>query len=271
MTTLLVWVIVLLGFASVEAAEGTRPVPPLVDGLLKLSGVTRQLTQLAEAIIGGFDQRSAELDVGAAETRRQILRDAYRADALYPLVMAAVITRYDEPHATAVVRAFRTPLFRRLQELEDAAWTPAALPSIRAFSEQLVDNRPSVERHVLVRRLDAAMGVTAIQLEVMGATIRGMSRALGTGAAADVQIRDLIAGVREQSMVPVKNQTLLTLLFAYRTVGDDELRDYLAFWESLPGRWFVTAVHTGIVQAMRQAAETAARRMKSAAQPAPVR
>ena len=266
MRGLVVVAILLLGAAGVDAAE-RRAVRPVVDEMLKLAGVTRVLAQLPDTVIEGFEQRTAELDVGVAEARRQILREAYRLDALYPIVATTVVSRYDDRHAAAVVRALQTPLFRRLHTLEEAASASTAAASIRAFSEQLVDHRPSVERHVLVRRLDTAMGVTALQLEVLGATIRGMSRALGEAAPGDAQIRDLIVGVREQSVVPVKNQSLLMLLYAYQTAEDDELRDYLAFWESIPGRWFVTTVNTGIVQAMRQAAETAARRMKAVAPP----
>lgn len=261
MRGLVVVAILFLGAVGGEAAD-RRAIRPAVDEMLKFAGVTKLLAQLPETVIESFEQRTTELDVGVAESRRQILREAYRLDTLYPIVVTTVVSRYDDRHAAAVVRALQTPLFRRLQTLEEAASASGAAPTIRAFSEQLVDHRPSVERHVLIRRLDTAMGVTALQLEVLGATIRGMSRALGGAAPGEAQIRDLIVGVREQSVVPVKNQALLMLLYAYQTAEDDELRDYLAFWESTPGRWFVTTVSTGIVQAMRQAAETAARRLR---------
>jgi hypothetical protein len=259
----LVCAIVVIGAAGAAVAERPRAVPPLVDEMLKLSGVTRQLAQLPDAIIEGFGQRAAQLDARTAETQRKILRESYRPDALYPILVAAVTERYDERQARAVVQAFQTPLFRRLQALEEVAVGPDAAARIRAFSERLVDNRPSVERHVLIRRLDTAMGATSVQLEMMGATIQGLSSSMGAGAPNREQVRGIMAGVQEQGVVPMKNHVLLSLLFAYQTVGDDELRDYLAFWESSAGRWFVTTVSTGLVQAVARAAETAGRRMKA--------
>src|SRR5207244_2429065 len=119
------------------------------------------------AVIDGFNQRAPELDAAIADTQRKILRESYRPDRLYPILVAAVAERYDERQARTVVQAFRTPLFRRLQVLEEVAVGPDAAARISAFSEQLVDNRPSVERHVLIRRLDTAMGATSVQLEMM--------------------------------------------------------------------------------------------------------
>jgi hypothetical protein len=259
----LVCAIVVIGVAGAAGAERPRATPPLVDEMLALSRVTRQLAQLPDAVIEGFGPRPAQLDGGTVDTQRKILRESYRPDRLYPIVVAAVIERYDEGQARTVVQAFRTPLFRRLQVLEEVVVGPDAAARITAFSQQLVDNRPSVERQVLIRRLDTAMGATSLQLEMLGATIQGLSGAMGAAAPSSEQVRGIMAGVQEQGVVPVKNHVLLSLLFAYRTVGDDELRDYLAFWESSAGRWFVTTVSRGLVQAVAHAAETAGRRLKA--------
>jgi hypothetical protein len=257
-------VIVVVGFAGAAGAERPRAIPPLVDQMLTLARVTRQLAQLPDAVIDGFNQHAPQLNPAIADTQRKILRDSYRPDRLYPILAAAVAERYDEGQARTVVQAFRTPLFRRLQVLEEVAVGPDAAARISAFSQKLVDNRPSVERQILIRRLDTAMGATSLQLEMMGATIQGLSGAMGAVAPSPEQIRGIRAGVQEQGVVPVKNHVLLSLLFAYQTVGDQELRDYLAFWESSAGRWFVTTVSSGLVQAVAQAAETAGRRLKAA-------
>jgi len=260
----LVGALLVIGSSGAVGAERPRPVPPLVDEMLRLSGVTRQLAQLPEAVVDGFNQHAGRLDPETADVQRKILRESYRVDVVYPILAAAVTERYDERQARAVVQALRTPLFQKLQSLEDAASGRDAAARIRTFSEQLVDHRPSVDRQVLIRRLDTAMEATAIQLEVMGATIQGLSDALGVAGPSRDQLRAVIAAVQEQGLVPVKNQVLLSLLYAYQSVGDDDLRDYLTFWESSPGRWFVTTMGRGLVQSVVRAAETAGRRLKAA-------
>jgi hypothetical protein len=269
MTILLAGAVFLIGSlghvvsVDAEVRQWPRDVPPFVDEMLTLSGVTRQLAQLPDAVVDGHDRQTPRLDARTAHTRRKILRDAYRLDTLYPIVVATVRERYDEAQAEAVVRALRTPLFRRLQLLEDAAGRSDTAPRIRAFSEQLVDNPPSVERRVLIRRLERAMATSFIQMELLAATLDGLANALGEAAPAGERRREAITDAQEQTMVPAKNQALLTLLFAYQMVADGDLRDYLTFWESAPGRWFVTTVGAGIAQALRTAAETAGRKIKA--------
>jgi hypothetical protein len=249
--------------AAAEAAERPR-VPPLVEEMLRLSGVERQLVQLPESVTEGFNETAARLDTDTADRVRIILKESYRRDAMYPVLVAAVTERYDARQARLAVEAFRTPLFRRLQALEDDATGPGAAAKLRAFSEQLAEHRPSVDRHVLIRRLDTAMGATSAQLEIFASTLAAFAAA----APGSPPMRDLRTAVQEQFVVVAKNQVLLSLLLAYQTSSDDELRDYLAFWESSPGRWFVTTVNAGLVRAMTRAAETSARRIRLVA-PAP--
>jgi len=250
------------GVAAAEAAERSR-VPPQVAELLTLSGVERQLAQLPESVADGFNATAGRFSAETAERIRVILKDAYRRDAIYPVLTAAMTERYDARQARTAVQALRTPLFRRLQALEDDLVGREGEARIRAFSEQLPDRPPGVERHVLVRRLDSAVGATSAQIEMLTSTVA----AFGAVSAGGPSVRDVRAAMQEQIAVGVKNQVLLTMLCAYQTATDDELREYLAFWESSAGRWFTTAVNAGLLRAMSRAAETAARKIRAVAAP----
>ena len=262
MTRLLCAVLVFASGTAAEAADRSR-VPPHVAELLTLSGVERQLAQLPESVADGFNATAGRFSSETAERIRVILKDAYRRDAIYPVLTSAMSERYDARQARVAVQALRTPLFRRLQALEDDLIGREGEPRIRAFSEQLPDRPPGVERHVLVRRLDSALGATSAQIEILTSTVA----AFGAVSADGASVRDVRAAMQEQVAVGVKNQVLLTMLCAYETATDDELREYLAFWESSAGRWFTRAVNAGLLRAMSRAAETAARKIRAMAPP----
>lgn len=245
---------------GVEAAERPRT-PPILEEMLRLSGIEERLTRLPEAMMDVLDDGDSPFDAETDKRFRDIVRQSYRRDVTYPAFVAAVVERYDARQARTVVEALRAPLFRRLQALENDAIAPGALARLSAYSEQLADDRPSVDRHLLIRRLDAASGATEVNLEIFASTVGAFG---AMPPAPGTSMRDVRAAVKEQSVVGVKNHVLLTLLFAYRSATDEELREYAAFWESSPGRWWVTTMNRAVVRAITRAAEMAVRRMRQA-------
>jgi hypothetical protein len=189
MMRLLCAVLVFASGITAEAADRAR-VPPQVAELLTLSGVERQLAQLPESVADGFNATAGRFSAETAERIRVILKDAYRRDAIYPVLTSAMTERYDARQARAAVQVLRTPLFRRLQALEDDLVGREGEARIRAFSEQLPDRPPGVERHVLVRRLDSALGATSAQIEVLTSTVA----AFGAVSAGAPLVRDVRAG-----------------------------------------------------------------------------
>jgi hypothetical protein len=235
---------------GIEAAERSR-MPAVLDEMIKLSGIEERLTRLPEAMMEALAETDSRF--------RDLVRQSYGRDVTYPVFVAAVGERHDARQARTVVETLRTPLFRRLQPLETDALAPGSLARLNAFSEQLADDRPSVDRHLLIRRLDTAMEATAVHLEIFASTVGAFGAMLPAQGAA---MRDVRAAVKEQSVVSVKNHMLLTLLYAYRSATDEELREYAAFWESSPGRWYVATMNGAIVRAMTRASEMAVRKMR---------
>jgi hypothetical protein len=244
--------------AGVEGGERPR-MPAVLEEMIKLSGVDERLTRLPDAMMEAFDDGGSPFDAETANRVREIVRQSYRRDVTYPVFVAAFAERHDARHTRTVVETLRMPLFRRLQALENDALAPGALARLNAFGEQLVDDRPSVDRHLLIRRLDTAMGATAVHLEIFASTVAAFG-AMPPGQRT--AMGDVRAAVKEQSVVAVKNHVLLTMLYAYRSATDEELREYAAFWESTPGRWYVTTMNGAVVRAMTRAADMAVRKMR---------
>lgn len=254
MKALLYAALVLMAIPA-EAAERPR-IPAVLDEMLKLSGIEERLARLPEAMMDVLGDGGSSGDAGGDKRLRDIVRQSYRREVTYPAFVAAVAERYEARQARTVVETLRAPLFRRLQALENDAIAPGALARLNAFSEQLVDDRPGVDRHLLIRRLDAASGASAVNLEILASTVAAFGAMLPAQGSA---LRDVRAAVKEQSVVGVKNHVLLTLLYAYRSASDEELREYADFWESSPGRWYVGTMNGAVVRAMTRAAEMAVR------------
>lgn len=247
----------------------------LIEEVLDLSGTKKAIFQFPSVVRAQLAEREAEMRPADFERASQVIAEAYGAEELYASVVDTFKRRYDEPRLLAVADSLRSPLFRRITELELRATAPETLNNLRAFAARLRYDRPAPERLALVKRLDEAAGVTESNLEVMVATIRSIVTAIEPMLPASRrprpgQLEQLLVQMKAQARPPLQNQLRVTLLYAYQPLTEGELAQYVAFYESETGRWYTRVAREGTLVALTAAARNAGHRMgKTSAAAAP--
>jgi len=116
----------------------------------------------------------------------------------------------------------------------------------------------------LLSDLDETAGVTEsgvrLVLEMARSTARGVNHLAPGGQPASVEaLEDQVSQLKQQIRPLLRESTKLLLYFKFRSLSDDEIRQYLEFVRSADGQWLQQAVLDSLVQALRDAGDRAGR------------
>jgi len=262
--------------AKLQEMLGGKPQASKQDAIirevLELTGAKKQIQQIPDMVSSQLGQRQKEMDPTVYDGVKQITADSYKADALYETVAAKFKENFDQPRLSTVLEFARTPLAKKMTQLELQAATPQGIQELQKFAAQLKDNPPAKQRLSLVQRLDDAVAASALSVKLTLATAEGLIKAIDRTLPPEKrlkagQLEQVLKDMSAQLEGPLKNQTLTSFLYAYRTVSDDELKQYIQFAESDAGKWFIKVLSDGYLVAMSSAAEKAGNQMAKAMPP----
>jgi hypothetical protein len=234
------------GWSPRGGARGPSPAEQLAQELIDRSGLDEALRDVSEA------GRRA-LDTTHWRIRHDPRARAAVAEAFEPRELRRAAARYLARHADrvrgdAALAWLRSPLGRRLLELEHAAMAPAAGDARARYVEALPGALPPPARLALMHRLDRALEISDSALELTEAIEEAVTRATGPVSGRRPGRRD--AAHRAWRDERARLQAMAGTLFAYRTLPDGDLARYVAFAESPTGRWLAALQRQALLAAL---------------------
>jgi len=232
-----------------------RPVHPIADELLEASGLKRQVPGIAERARTNMVQGMEPLEANDKSAVDRVSGQTMRAEALYGLIKEAFSQHMDDTKAREVLGWYRTPLARRLTELEVAFTTsPNRERELAQFIARLRVEQPDPRRVELIQRLDAASGATETSLELLMAVAQAVLRVADPYLPAPQrlkpgQLESQARQIRWQSQELLRQANTISMLYVYRSLEDGDLARYIQFLESEAGTWFGGAVRKATVTA----------------------
>src|SRR5262249_28078027 len=177
--------------------------------------------------------------------------DAMDAEDLQEEIRRRLGRELPEQIGKPTVDWLRTGLGRRITALENEASSPESALQQAAFAMQLQIEPPSPDRMQLTRRLEEATGSSdhAVAGWETVAVALGIAMTAGTANGRldgkDI-LRERLAKLRPDMKLLLLQASLRHMLFTYRTLTDEELRQYVEFLESETGRT-LTRIVNGVV------------------------
>ncbi|MFQ5794400.1 MAG: HEAT repeat domain-containing protein [Candidatus Bipolaricaulia bacterium] len=236
----------------------------LIEEILELSGMKKQIERIPARVDAELAQRQTEMNREDYEKIRKIMVESYRYDAVYRAVVDKFTDNFDQIRLLTVLNQLHSPVFQKIFQLETQASTLEAIQEMEKFAAQLQSNPPTQERLALVQRLDEATGTTELSFEMSLAIFRGMVKAFDPILPPEERkeleeleqlVNDMVNDMRSQLQPLLKNNTWVSFLYTYRSASDEELTQYIDFWESDLGQWFIGVSSAAIIEAMGTAAE----------------
>ena len=232
--------------------------PAAIEHLLQLAGLHDQLRRVLDngalgkalAIRGTTPAQAAELS--------RIMSQVFTPDVFLDPIRRELRSAYDPVLFPQVVNWYQTPLARRVTAAETRASAPEHLPQFLAYARRLREKLPPRERLELANRLDAAVDISALQLEMVRSLLTAVAQRLNPKLAPanrlDASRLEGIMQALETQRPALKQLAVAKVLYTYDIVPDKDFAEYVQFWESEPGRWFRNAYMRGSLQAVQAAA-----------------
>jgi len=234
------------GWAPRGGPRGPSPAEQMAQELIDRSGLDATLARISEA------GRRA-LDTTHWRIRHNPRARAAVAEAFEPRELRRAAARHlarglDRPRGEAALAWLRSPLARRLLELDIAAAAPATAEARRTYVDALPGAPPPPARLALMHRLDRAFELSDSALELIEAVEDAVTRATGPVTGRRQGRRD--PAHRAWRDERARMQAMASALFAYRTLPDAELARYVAFAESPTGRWLAALQRGALLAAL---------------------
>jgi Uncharacterized protein conserved in bacteria (DUF2059) len=262
--------------AATIRPEGVRAVarpdhPPeaetrSLDALLERSGLGVQLESLSAVVRVQFQPAGRRLSGQDRLTIDRIVSERFAADALYARIRREFAQNLDAAKLTTALAWYNSPLGNRIIGLELAALV------YNGGSEAVADlesNRPLPRRLALIQRLDAGRGTSETTLDMTVAIVRSLTRAFqhslpAVARLSPAQLDEELTRARNRTLEQFRDACLVSMIFAYRTLSDHELDQYVQFVESEAGQWYMGMKNSTLLTAVEVASEAAAAELVTA-------
>lgn len=253
-------IMLISGFGLSRSQADSSDPGALMGEVLKLSGVENTLRSIPMLVRNQLASEEARLSPLEGTAVRNNLNASFTVNALYESVKAHIARNSDRERLVTTLKGLRSPLVQKITQLEAQAAAPEAAPQKSLFAVQSYKKPPTRERKALIERLDTAKGATELAVEMPVAIAQGITKTMDAvlptaKRSKKKEIDEVVSLLRTRHRPEVKTETQLTLLFTYRSVSDDELKQYVEFLESEPAKWFNDVVSKGVIEAIGAASE----------------
>lgn len=174
MTKKLSFLFIILMFSACSLSYAQHDENALIEEVLELSGVKKQIEQFQDIVNAQVAQRQMEVDPTVYEKLSKIITESYKANTLYQDVVSYFENNFDQSHMLIILEWLKAPLSQKMSRLEVQASTAEDMQEMRNFAAQLQYTPPSQERLALVQRLDEVVGATGLSIEISLASFRGL-------------------------------------------------------------------------------------------------
>lgn len=212
----------------------------------------------AESFPANFERHAREAGMAEKDLapRVALLRKALDPDTMFADVIAAIRERGGADHLAAVGRFSHSEPSDRLQDAWRKTLASAGDPAAQAAATQWWASPPSENRVKLVRAVDRAARETDLVIEISHQieSLADEAARLDPGQAPPTDEQRTKSREMFQALeLETRPAMLSAMVYAFRDVGDDDLRAAQTFWESEDGRWYVDGWQAGIDRAFANA------------------
>lgn len=232
----------------------------LINEVLNLAGVDKQLEEISRFAKNEIETRKEVL----AESDYLSLKNGMSSIFASEKLRQAVAKNLEQPARDARFTAWRDtlkqPLITKMAQLENQASGEAAFHELNTYAEKLQHFPPPPARVELVTRLAKATYATELAMDshiaVTKALLRLINPSLPENKRLDTKKEDqILTDLRSQLAENLKDVAMITYLYTYREVSDEELNQYATLYETSPGQWITES----LVKAIRAALDVATR------------
>lgn len=234
--------------AGPAQAQDTLSQSVAIDSLLMYSKVGEQLGSRAKMFEQNVNQLTLQLDPDQQQMLIEQSAAAFDSTRLVRYAKDYFAEHHRETLAAEAIRQLRLRSGGRIDSVRQADIDPAAL---RRYAQGLQANPPPPERVRLMQRMSRAQQASQFYFNNTMDLRQAIVEAAGAirDAPPPTQVLPDSAALRRNT----QNMALISFLYMYQDVPLDPLEEYVSFFESEAGQWYVDTYSAAIRRAVAQA------------------
>ena len=221
-----------------------------INFLMRISGLQDMLENNETSLKAPEGIDTAALEPGQVDFAQKMMLRAFSPNYFFQAMRKPFLKNFKPEYVEFLVRWYRTPLGRKILELEKDASSPESQPAIKLFVAKLLSNPPSEERIALIESIERATRATDLGKAFYLAYARLMHpfNKKNQGKEMGQLLRNLEGTINE----PIRKIKLRLLLYSLKDLSQKEIRKYAAFVNSNAGRWFNQLAISGIKRGLKR-------------------
>lgn len=233
----------------------------LVKELLELSGAKHQILLIPKMIKEAATQRAEKekLDPKRRQKFEVVLQESYEPDVFLAAVEGALKQGVPEKSIKEILAWYRSPVGKKVKAAELEALRKNPDEAEAQLAEQLEKSPPKKSRVELIKKIDSVAGATDLSVESLVGTVNALALAMNPALPDEKkvkprQLNKVALNIRTSSRKRIEQQTLLSFLYTYRSLTDDDLRAYLKHLKSPAARRFSSALKKALKRSITASA-----------------
>lgn len=260
-------VMMFLPLAGAYASDTTEDRDKVIDEFMEASGLNHQIEQLPAMINAGMQQGRNGMDEDTFAQVSAAMGETHTAQAFTEEIKSSLNKSYDKVRFTALLALVNSPFAQKMTQLEKEASTPEVMQHLQAYAATLDKDPPAPSRIALIERLDKAAGATSTAMNIQLQTAQTMISVLDPLLPAEQRMKpeqkeEMLWQMQLQGRPMMQQFIGLNMLYAYRSLPDKELEQYVTLHETDLGKWSADLMNRIMVAAFATLAEKAAVRVK---------
>jgi hypothetical protein len=226
----------------------------LATRLYKVSGMQSQLESMSAAFDRGFGRFADKVPEKTLNDLIKIGKDTFHEPTMGKIIVAHLAKNMTDDQMKKVLDWHTTKIAQKITQLENAAATPEGQKKLMAYAQQLSTNQPEQAYIVQIQKLAIASKSVDLAVEIASNMqfSMGAGMAMATSGDKAVDLDKLAAQVKKakpQLQQQLSQYILISMLYTYRDLPEQELNRYIEFVSSPAGSKFYTAMFGGIDEA----------------------
>lgn len=233
----------------------------LIDKVVILSGLQKQIDQIGDKMLESIHQSPQKPDDPIiAQHIEKIVLDIYRPEFFNQQLRSTFKQDPDSDRLKTLIQMYNSPLMKRITEMENRDFI---LATFETFIEDIVRTPLPANRVRLLQDLEAVTRTTEFVTEIALGTKRALLMGvMNNGDNETMQILDTsIAALKAEMNDNTYQNVIIMMAYSYHELTDPELGEYIRFYETAEGEWFITHAVNAMIEAFRAGSLQAGKRI----------
>jgi len=220
----------------------------MIDKVIVLSGLQKQIDQVAEEMLKDMHQYPEKPDDPEiiAELEK-IVMEVYKPEFFYERIHQTIKHNLNREYLETLVKMYDTPLMRKITAIENRDFDFLAF---EAFIEGVIRTSLPPNRLQLLQELESVTRTTEFAVELSISTRRAMLMGMsGNNADAMVTFDTAISEQQNEIRENIYQTVMLVFAYSYQELTDSELNEYIQFYHTEEGEWFITQTVNAFIEA----------------------